>query len=404
MTTSAAPESVGLNPDGLARLDQHIAKYIDANEIPGGLALVARQGRIAHLSVQGLADVERGLPVAPDTIFRIYSMSKPITSIALMQLYERGLLQLDDPVHHYIPSFEKLRVYESGAYPEITTRAPDRPMSIRDLLSHQSGLSYGPQDVSPTDDAYLAMNIRRPGTTLDELIERLSQLPLKFEPGTRWNYSLSTDVCGYLIQLISGQSLDEYFSENILGPLGMNDTAFWVPPEKVDRFAANYMPGAGGGLETYVDPRQVTYVDPPAMLSGGGGLTSTALDYWRFAQALLNGGELDGARIIGRKTLELMTVNHLAHGADLFEVGHGHWRTPEFAGIGFGLGFAVTLDPALHQLTGSAGEYTWSGAADTTFFVDPAEELVFIFMTQLMEPPSRRLHRELRTIVYGALT
>ena len=404
MTTTASPESVGLTSAGLDRLDRHIARYIDANAIPGGLALVARRGEVAHFSVQGRADIENAVPLAPDTIFRIWSMTKPLTSIAVMQLFERGDLQIDDPVHRYIPSWEKLGVYESGQYPDITTRAPDRPMTIRDLLSHQSGLSYGNLDVSPTDEAYLQVDIRRAGTTLDQLIERLGNLPLKFSPGTRWNYSLSTDVCGYLIQLITGQSLDEYFNENIIGPLGMTDTAFWVPPEKVDRLAVSYTPADGGGLAIYDDPRKVTFVDPPAMLSGGGGLTSTADDYWRFAQALSNGGELDGARIIGRKTLQLMTVNHLAGGADLPAVAYGQWTEPEFHGLGFGLGFSVTLDPAARQVTGSAGEYSWSGAASTTFFVDPAEELVFIFMTQLMNPPSRRLHRELRTIVYSALT
>jgi CubicO group peptidase (beta-lactamase class C family) len=401
--TIGTPESVGVSASGLARLDEHIRTYIDAGKLPGGLALVARKGQVVHLSTMGLADVERGAPVEADTIFRIYSMTKPLTSIALMQLHERGLLQLDDPVHRYIPAWAGQRVYVSGEYPDFQTREADRAMTVRDLLSHQSGLTYGAFDTSPLDSAYAARAPLSPDGTLDDLIEKLADLPLKFSPGTRWNYSVSTDVCGYLVQLISGQKLDDYFAEHITGPLGMVDTAFQVSPDNLSRFAANYTPAPDGGLKLVDDPHASRYTGPQSFLSGGGGLTSTASDYWRFAQALANGGELDGVRIIGRKTLELMTSNHLTGGGDLSSVAFGQWSETAYDGVGFGLGFSVTLDPAKSQVAGSPGEFAWGGAASTAFFVDPAEELVFIFMTQLMPSSTYNIRREFRSIVYGAL-
>jgi CubicO group peptidase (beta-lactamase class C family) len=275
---------------------------------------------------------------------------------------------------------------------------------VRDLLSHQSGLTYGAFDTSPLDSAYAARAPLSPRGTLDDMVEKLSDLPLKFSPGTRWNYSVSTDVCGYLVQVISGQRLDDYFAEHITGPLGMVDTAFQVAPENVARFAANYSPSDDGGLKLVDDPQASRYCGPQTFLSGGGGLTSTASDYWRFAQALAGGGELDGVRIIGRKTLELMTSNHLADGGDLSSVAFGAWSETTYDGVGFGLGFSVTLDPAKSQVAGSPGEFSWGGAASTAFFVDPAEELVFVFMTQLMPSSTYNIRREFRTIVYGSLT
>lgn len=404
IATTDSPESVGVSRRGLEHLDAHIQRYIDAGKLPGGSVLVARGGQIAHHSTLGLADVERGAPVRDDTIFRIYSMTKPITSIALMQLHERGLMQLDDPVHAYIPSWEGQRVYASGVDPDFQTVEAQRPMTVRDLLSHQSGLTYGAFDVSPLDAAYAARAPLSPKGTLDTMVEKLANLPLKFSPGTRWNYSVSTDVCGYLVQVISGQRLDEYFAEHITGPLGMIDTGFGVVDGGAQRLAANYRRGPDGGLALIDDPATSTYLAPPTFLSGGGGLTSTIGDYWRFAQALANGGELDGVRIIGRKTLELMTSNHLTGGGDLSSVAFGQWSETAYDGVGFGLGFSVTLDPARSQVAGSPGEFAWGGAASTAFFVDPAEDLVFVFMTQLMPSSTYNIRREFRAIVYGALT
>ena len=402
--TISTPESVGLSSRGLDHLDAHIRSYIGAGKLPGALVLVARKGQVAHLSTMGMADVERAAPVRADTIFRIYSMTKPLTSIALMQLHERGLLQLDDPVHKYIPAWEGQRVYVSGEYPDFQTREAERPMTVRDLLSHQSGLTYGAFDASPLDSAYTARSPLSPLGTLDDMVAKLADLPLKFSPGTRWNYSVSTDVCGYLVQVISGQKLDDYFAEHITGPLGMVDTAFQVAPEKLERFAANYSPSPDGGLRLVDDPHSSRFGGPQTFLSGGGGLTSTASDYWRFAQALANGGELDGVRVIGRKTLALMTSNHLSGGGDLSSVAFGQWSETAYDGVGFGLGFSVTLDPAKSQVAGSPGEFAWGGAASTAFFVDPAEELVFVFMTQLMPSSTYNIRREFRSIVYGALT
>jgi CubicO group peptidase (beta-lactamase class C family) len=396
--TISSPESVGVSERGMAALDAHIQGYIDAGKLPGALVLVARKGEVAHFSAMGMADVERGVPVSPDTIFRIYSMTKPLTSIALMQLHERGLVQLNDPVHKYIPAWEGQQVYVSGEYPDFQTREADRAMTVRDLLSHQSGLTYGAFDTSPLDSAYAARAPLSPRGTLDDMVGKLADLPLKFSPGTRWNYSVSTDVCGYLVQVISGQRLDDYFAEHITGPLGMVDTAFQVAPENVARFAANYSPSDDGGLKLVDDPQASRYCGPQTFLSGGGGLTSTASDYWRFAQALAGGGELDGVRIIGRKT------NHLADGGDLSSVAYGAWSETAYDGVGFGLGFSVTLDPAKSQVAGSPGEFSWGGAASTAFFVDPAEELVFVFMTQLMPSSTYNIRREFRTIVYGSLT
>jgi CubicO group peptidase (beta-lactamase class C family) len=399
------PESVDVSSEGLARLDDHLRGYVDAGRLPGCLTLIARRGKIVHLAALGMADRERGTAVEPDTIFRIYSMSKPLTSVALMQLYERGEVQLEDPVDRFLPSWKRLRVYESGAYPNVQTREPERAMTVRDLLSHQSGLAYGrPEDDSPVDAAYRRCSVLNPGQTLEQMVSKLSELPLQFSPGTRWRYSVAADVCGYLVQLISGQRFDEYLRENIFEPLGMVDTSFWVAPHKLARLAANYRATADGGIELVDDPRDSAFAHAPAMLSGGGGLTATAIDYWRFAQALCEGGELDGKRVIGRKTLALMTANHLTNGADLASVALGRWSETTYQGVGFGLGFSVTLDPVASQLTGSVGEYSWGGAASTTFFVDPAEELVVIFMTQLMPSSTYNLRRELRAIVYGALT
>lgn len=394
----------GLSDAGRARLDAHIKSYVDLERIPGALALVALGGEIVHLSTFGLADRERGVAVQPDTIFRIYSMTKPLTAIAVMQLYEQGALQLDDPVHRFIPSWASLRVHESGATPPFRTRQAERPMTVRDLLSHQSGLGYGrPGEDSPIDRAYAERGVLDPTSSLSEMVDKLAGMPLVFSPGTRWKYSIAADVCGHLVELVSGESFDEYLRAHLLDPLGMTDTSFWVTRDKQARLAANYQVSETGGLELIDDPCNSSFCLRPSLSSGGGGLTSTAEDYWRFAQALANGGELEGVRIIGRKTLEMMTANHLTNGADLASVALGRWSETSYRGIGFGLGFSVTLDPVAAQVTGSAGEFSWGGAASTTFLVDPAEQLVFLFLTQLVPSSAYNIRRELRGVLYGAL-
>lgn len=411
------PADLGLDSQRLGYLDEHLQRYVDEGKLAGTLILVARQGQVAHFQACGLADIKRKTPMAHDSIFRIYSMSKPITSIALMQLYERGLMQIDDPVEKYIPEFADLRVYSMGTYPNFVTRRTDRAMTIRDLLSHQSGLTYGFLARTNVDAAYRELEVDAGGKprTLKGMIEELARLPLEFSPGESWNYSVATDVCGYLVEVISGQRFDDYLEQNIFGPLGMVDSGFHVPAAKQSRLAANYSVNAAGvlrlestggvaPLNLVDDPETSTYLKPPTYLSGGGGLVSTATDYWRFAQALCDGGELDGTRIIGRKTLELMTSNHLPGGADLMHHALGRWAETTFNGIGFGLGFSVTMDPALAQLSGTPGEFSWGGAASTAFWVDPIEELVVVFMTQLMPSSQYNIRRELRAIIYSALT
>jgi CubicO group peptidase (beta-lactamase class C family) len=409
MTTVLARPGAGtVSARNLEYLDEHLQRYISSGRLAGTLVAVYHRGQLAHWSAQGLRDRERGRPVADDTIFRIYSMTKPIVSVALMQLYERGLVQLDDPVHRYIPSWAKLRVYQAGSYPDFQTTPCERPMTVRDLLSHQSGLTYGHAGRTAVDAAYRQVGIGRvESPTLQHLIDALAELPLEFSPGTAWNYSVSTDVVGYLVQELAGQRLDRYLEEQIFEPLGMTDTAFWVRPDQAARLASSYGPApSGDGIEVVDDAATSEYLREPTFHSGGGGLVSTAGDYLRFCQMLLGRGRLDGARILGRKTLELMTRNHLAGRGSIYSaIASGEYRA-SYAGNGFGLGFAVALDPADGQVSTTPGEYYWSGAASTCFWVDPAEELTVVFMTQyLPTSPSNRynLARELRAIVYGAL-
>ncbi|HZO30783.1 MAG TPA: serine hydrolase domain-containing protein [Chloroflexota bacterium] len=408
MTASLVRHGTGsVSARNLAYLDEHVQRYVSSGRLAGALTVVFHRGEVVHWSAQGLRDRERGTLVTDDTIWRIYSMTKPIVSVALMQLYERGLVQLDDPVHRYIPSWTQLGVYASGSYPEFQTAPCERPMTVRDLLSHQSGLTYGNVGRTAVDAAYRQLGIgRAENRTLQDMIDRLAELPLEFSPGTAWNYSVSTDVVGYLVQVISGQRLDRYLQEQIFEPLGMTDTAFWVRPDQVDRLATNYRPASSGGIEVFDDAATSTYLKEPTFHSGGGGLVSTAGDYLRFCRMLLGTGTLDGARIIGRKTLELMTKNHLPGNRPISDVIHSGEYRASYAGNGFGLGFAVSLDTADGQVSTTPGEYYWSGAANTQFWIDPVEDLAVVFMSQYMaSSPATRYNvaRELRAIVYGAL-
>lgn len=410
-------EDIGLDPTRLGYVDSHLKRYVDEGKLAGTLLLVARHGEIGHFQATGLADRERNVPMKQDTIFRIYSMSKPVTAVAVMQLYERGLLQIDDPVEKYIPEFANLQVYSTGTYPNFQTKRTDRPMTVRDLLSHQSGLTYGFLSRTNVDAAYRQLKVDAGGEerTLKGMIAALARLPLDFSPGTAWNYSVGLDVCGYLVEVVSGQRFDDYLRTNIFEPLEMEDTGFHVPAEKRSRFAANYSVNPGGalslttvdaskGIQLADDPATSPYLQPPTYLSGGGGLVSTAMDYFKFAQMLCNEGELLDERILGRKTIELMTSNHLPDGIDLMHHARGQWAESTFSGIGFGLGVSVTLDPSMAQISGTPGEFAWGGAASTAFWVDPIEELVVVFMTQMMPSSYYNIRRELRSLVYGALT
>ena len=395
----------GLASDHLANIEGHLDRcYIRPGKLPGALTLVARRGEIAYVKAQGLMDVERNKPVRRDTVFRIYSMTKPITSVAMMQLYEQGRFLLDDPVHKYIPAWKNLRVYKSGVYPNFLTEPATRSMTIRDLFTHMSGLTYGFMHRTNVDAAYRDLKLDGSRSmTLEALVSQLAELPLEFSPGAAWNYSVSTDVLGYLVQLLADQPFDGYLREHIFEPLGMPDTGFQVRDDQIDRFAACYQYQPGDQFTLQDDPQTSPFRHKSKFVSGGGGLVSTIDDYFHFAQALCQGGEFRGRRIIGRKTLEFMRRNHLPDNQDLPGLSVGAFSETPYAGSGFGLGFSVKTDVAKSQANGSVGEFGWGGLASTNFFIDPVEELVMIFMTQLIPSSSYPIRQELRAIVNGAL-
>jgi CubicO group peptidase (beta-lactamase class C family) len=397
----------GMSSERLQRIDQFFQKnYIDTGKLAGALTLVARRGEIAHFSAIGNMDVERGKPTTQDTIYRIYSMTKPLTSVALMMLYEEGRFQLNDPVHKFLPEWEDTGVWVSGEYPDFKTRPQERAMTVRDLLSHQSGLSYGFSDSSAVDRAYQKLiHGKMSDASLAEWSKLMAGLPLLFSPGTAWNYSVSTDMCGYLIEVLSGQKFDEFLNERITAPLGMTDTAFSVPDDKLERFAVTYSPTDHGGIELLDDPETSVYRKSPRFLSGGGGLVSTASDYYNFFQMLLNGGVSDGRRYLSRKTIELMTTNHLPDGQSISgrAAVEGQWTDSSLDGIGFGLGFSVHLDPAAAQITSSVGQYGWAGLATTAAWVDPVEELIVVFMAQLLPEVTYPIRLELQALVNAAI-
>lgn len=395
--------AAGFSEQRLTRINEHLNKnYIDNGRIHGCQVLVARHGYPALFESYGLKDAERGQAMAADTIFRIYSMTKPITSIALMQLYERGLFQLNDPVHRVIPQWRDHRVYLSGEGQSLKTEAVRAPMTFRHVLSHCSGLTYG-SSAHPVDQKYQRVGVRRSdGETLDSFVEKLAQVPLRYQPGQQWLYSLATDVCGYLVETLSGLSFDEYLQKYIFGPLGMTDTAFYVAPEKLDRFAANYQRRKDKTLKLIDDPLDSSYQHKPNFFSGGGGLTGTTADYYRFCEMLRGGGQLDGVRVIGSRTLQLMTQNHLKGGRDLTQMAIGNFSETAYEGVGFGLGFAMTLGRVSSGQVAS-GDYYWGGAASTIFWVDPHEDLVVVFMTQLMPSATFNFRGQLKNIIYGAI-
>jgi CubicO group peptidase (beta-lactamase class C family) len=405
--TPASPESAGMSKAALDRVENHLKqRYIDAGRFPGTQLLVYRRGKIVHSAVQGFADVERKVPVKDDTIFRIYSMTKPITSTAFMMLVEEGKVALDEPVHRYIPEWKNLGVFQAGTYPAFLTKPPSRPMQIVDLLRHTSGLTYGFQQRSNVDAAYRERKlgeVEKSGT-LQSMIDDLAKMPLEFSPGEAWNYSVATDVIGYLVGKISGKPLEQFLRERIFDPLGMTDTDFYVPAAKAKRLAACYSADGKDGMTLQDDPAESAFLSPPSFISGGGGLCSTAADYLTFCRALLNRGELGGVRLIAPKTLALMTANHLPGGLDLPGMSRSLFSEATYSGMGFGLGFAVTMTPSQMLIPGSAGEYNWGGAATTSFFIDPAEEMIMIFMTQVLPSSAYPMRRELRTLVYSAIT
>jgi CubicO group peptidase (beta-lactamase class C family) len=398
-----APKQAGFSASRLDRLTAHLNRnYIDTGKIVGCQLAVARHGQLAYHRSFGQMDRERAKPMADDTIFRIYSMTKPITSVALMMLYEQGHFQLNDPVSRFIPEWKDHQVWVSGAGDAMVTEAPVRPMSFRHVLSHSGGLTYGATD-HPVDQAYRDAGIRRDRSeSLGNFVKKMANVPLRYQPGERWMYSFSTDICGHLVEAISGQRLDDYFREHIFEPLGMVDTAFSVTPEKAQRFAANYQRQPDKSLTLVDDPATSVFLTPPGYLSGGGGLTGTTADYLRFCEMLRRGGELDGHRILGSRTLEIMHKNHLAGGKDLTQTAIGGFSETSNEGIGFGLGFAMTLDQIRNGALGE-GDFYWGGAASTIFWIDPKEDLVAVFMTQLMPSGTFNFRGQLKSIIYSSI-
>jgi CubicO group peptidase (beta-lactamase class C family) len=411
------PETVGMSSARLERLDQVMRRrYVEGGHLPGMLTQIYRQGHLVHTGICGHMDIERGRPMREDAIFRIYSMSKPITAVALMMLVEEGLIGLDDAVHGHIPAWKDLGVYASGipsllpeAPPAYLTQPTLRPMKIVDLATHTSGLTYGFVNRTAVDAAYRRAKIadRQTPGGLSEMIDQLSRIPLEFSPGTAWNYSVSIDVLGYLVEKLTGVGFGEFLRTRLFAPLAMNDTAFYVSPDKIDRLTCCYQPAGGKrGLKLQDDARESTYAEPPRLESGGGGLVSTAHDYLRFCRMMLHGGTLDGVQILSPKTVRLFSLNYLPDGREIADMAlPGMFSESGYSGVGFSLGCGVNVDVAKTRLPGSPGEYFWGGAAATAFWIDPKEQLTVVFMTQVIGSEARlTLRRDLRSLVCSAMT
>jgi CubicO group peptidase (beta-lactamase class C family) len=390
----ANAEDFGFSPTRLARIGTVMQRYVDEDKLAGMVTLVARRGTPVHFEKFGLQDIAAGVPMALDTIFRIYSMTKPITCVALMMLYEQGLFHLNDPVTRFLPEFQQVKVLGNGGALEETERA----ITVHDLLTHMAGLSYGdyPNTGAPIDKLYDEADLFDTQITLQEMVRRIAGLSLAHQPGQGWRYSVATDVVGRLVEVLSGASLAHFMEREIFGPLGMEDTAYSIAPEKAGRFATLYGQTDKGNLDVLDSVVGGTYTGVK-LYAGGHGLVSTASDYFRFAQLLLNGGELDGVRLLGRKTVELMTINHVP--AALLPI-----RMEEpWPGFGYGLGFGVLMDLAQSGIMGSVGNFRWSGWANTHFWVDPLEQLIGILMVQYIPGGTYPVTDDFKTLVYQAL-
>ncbi len=395
----------GFSKDRLQRIDRFLQeKYVASGRMPCAQFVLARDGEVVHQSVLGQQDPERGVKLAEDSVYRLYSMTKPVACVALLTLVEEGLIALDDPVAKHIPEWANLGVFAAGVGPWLTTPTA-RPMQVVDLMRHTSGLTYGFQNRTNVDAAYRKLKLENMHGEhdLEAMIQMLAKLPLEFSPGEAWNYSVATDVVGYLVQKVSGKPLDQALQERIFDPLKMVDTGFHVREDQRARFAACYEAVPGGKMKLQDDPAKSPYLSPPKLLSGGGGLVGTAADYMRFATMLTNRGELDGARILAPKTVDLMASNHLPGGQDLTELSRSLFSESTNAGVGFGLGVAVVFDPPQTLIPCSQGEFYWGGAASTAFWCDPLEQVTAVFMTQLLPSSTYPIRRELRTLAYSAL-
>jgi CubicO group peptidase (beta-lactamase class C family) len=400
------PAELGFDAGRLARIDRHFNRYVEDGRLPGWMVVVGREGRVAHVGMSGHRDIEADAPVEPDTIWRIYSMTKPITTVAAMMLWEEGAFELKDEVAGFIPAFADARVYVKGSSLKPMTEPLVEPVRIWHLMTHTSGLTYGFHWTHPVDAVYRDNGFATgtpPGMDLAACCDAWAGMPLLFQPGTEWNYSVATDVLGRVVEVVSGQSLDEFFSERIFGPLGMTDTAFSVAEADAGRLAALYGPDPQTGRAVRNDAMGEAALSAPSMLSGGGGLVSTAADYHRFAQMLLNEGELDGVRLLGPRTVRYMATNHLPGGADLEAFGRPVFAEVTYHGVGFGLGVSVMLDPVANKSPASVGEFAWGGFASTAFWVDPIERMTVLFLTQLLPSSTYPLRSQLHQLVHQAL-
>jgi len=399
------PAEVGLSAERLERLGRHLNGYVDSGRLPFVSVLVSRYGQPAYLHSYGKMDVEADKSVQEDTIVRIYSMSKPITSVAAMMLYEEAKFQLGEAVSNYIPSLANPDVFIGGDADNPQTVPAERDYSIREIFTHTGGLTYGFDRGGVVDEMYQKNKIKTGNTDygLDEFCRRLGEMPLIAQPGSTWNYSMSTDVLGHLVEVISGENLDDFMRKRIFEPLGMEDTFFTVPSDKKDRFAACYIPHRDGGLKLQDAPGTSRFTEPTNILSGGGGLMSTIGDYYKFAQMMANGGELEGVRLLSPRTVDYMTRNHLPGNCDMAAMGQSVFSEVSYDGVGFGLGVHVVLDPAAAAYHTMAGEYGWGGMASTVWWNNPEEDMSLVFVTQLMPSSTYQIRPEMRNLAHSAI-
>ncbi|MFI9772359.1 serine hydrolase domain-containing protein [Streptomyces sp. NPDC052415] len=400
------PAEAGLDPKALDRLDQHFAHYVDEGRLPGFLVAVSRGGRVAHLTTHGHGDLAAGRPVAPDTLWRIYSMTKPVTAVAALLLVEEGKLSLDDPVGRHLPAFAEPRVYVEGSGTDVRTRPAAGPLLIRHLMTHTAGLTFAFYHCHPVDALYREANLESavlPGSDLARTVDVYASLPLQFDPGTQWNYSVASNVLGRVIEVVSGRPLDEFLAERVFGPLGMTDAGFRVTDAQADRLAELYGETDEGGIAPI--PGLPLRNGRPRFLSGSGGLAASAHDIHRFMELLRRRGELDGTRLLAPETVDLMTSNHLPDGADLRSFGSRPAHDePNNDGVGFGLGVSVVIDPSRTRAPAGLGTYGWSGVATTTFWIDPTRDLTVQFMTQVRPKTSHTMFTDLKRLVHEAVT
>ena len=400
------PAEVGFDRARLDTMDRRLGRYVEDGRLPGWVIAVSRHGRLAHVQTCGQRDMEAGSPVETDTIWRIYSMTKPLTAVAALSVWEEGGFELNDPVRWYLPAFRDVRVWRGGSAVRPVTEPVTEELRIWHLFTHTSGLTYGFLQAHPVDALYRAAGFEwgmPAGLDLAGVCDELTRLPLLFQPGREWNYGMSTDVLGMVVQAVVGEPFAEVLSKRVLNPLGMDETTWWVPEEKADRLAALYTPVPKSRLAARNDAMGAGALRRPTATSGGGGLCSTMGDYVRFAEMLRGRGELEGTRVLAPRTVDYMASNHLPGNAALTEFGRPLFAETTFEGVGFGLGVSVTLDPVRAKVPGNIGDFGWGGAASTTFWVDPVLDMSVAFMTQLLPSDTHPLRSQLKQLVHAAL-